>query len=160
MGDKGDLDRFWSKVDTSGDCWNWTASVTKQGYGQFSIGGRHGHKLYAHRYSFELVNGDIPSGLQIDHICHNRKCVNPEHLRLATNKQNHEHYRGPTVRSTSGIRGVYWHKTSQKWQATVGHHGEIVHVGIFEHREDAEQAVIAKRNELFTHNDKDRLIST
>jgi len=73
-----------------------------------------------------------------------------------TNKQNHEHYRGPQRGNPSGLRGVSWDKRRRKWRAEVGHNGQCYHVGRFESLDDAEAAVIAKRIELFTHNDLDR----
>lgn len=82
------LRRFWPKVQKSGDgCWTWTACRTSDGYGQ--IKGHRTRKLwYAHRVSYELVNGPIPDGLQIDHLCRNPSCVNPEHLEAVTPRRN------------------------------------------------------------------------
>lgn len=102
------------------------------------------------------VVGAIPADREIDHICHNRKCVNPEHLRLVTRKQNQEHRINPNSNSRSGVRGVHWHKAQQRWTATVGHHRQRLFVGYYDTIEEAEAAVIAKRNELFSHNDMDR----
>ena len=87
--------------------------------------------------------------MQLDHICHNRACVKPEHLRLVTNKQNQEHRRGATARSQTGVRGVSPHLGL--WRAQVGHHNENITVGYFDTIAEAEAAVIAKREELFTH---------
>ena len=112
--------------------------------------------LYAHRVSFELASGPIPGGLSIDHICHNRGCVRPEHLRLATAKQNAENLSGLRKDNTSGVRGVFWNKANRNWRATICHNGALIYVGSYSTLAEAEAAVLAKRNELFTHNDLDR----
>ena len=80
-------DRFWGKVDKNGPtgCWLWTASITRSGYGHFRIGS----KLHpAHRVAYELSIGQIPEGLQLDHLCRVRRCVNPKHLEPVTNQEN------------------------------------------------------------------------
>lgn len=79
------MERFWSKVDKSGVCWNWTASKKYKNYGQFWYKGRND---FAHRVSYELCKGVIPDGLQIDHLCRNPSCVNPDHLEAVTQKEN------------------------------------------------------------------------
>lgn len=81
---------FWAKVDKSGGddaCWIWTA-CTNRSYGSFLWNNRVTH---AHRVSWMLVHGDIPSGLEICHNCpggDNPSCVNPKHLYLGTHTQN------------------------------------------------------------------------
>lgn len=77
--------RFWSKVDASGDCWLWLGSITANGYGQTSVGGR---RQAAHRYAYEQTVGPIPNGLQLDHLCRVHACVNPDHLEPVTNREN------------------------------------------------------------------------
>lgn len=75
--------RYWSKVDRSGGdnaCWLWTA-FTQKGYGRFE-------GVVAHRVAYELLVGPIPDGLQLDHLCRVRQCVNPAHLEPVTNAEN------------------------------------------------------------------------
>lgn len=153
----GDIDRFWSKLDRSGECWEWTASLNAKGYGQFFCKRNGRSKSFrAHRLAYELSVGEIPSGMSIDHKCHNKSCANPQHLRVTTNKENHENLSGPNRNSTSGIRGVCWDQGRQKWKSTVMHNGRTFNLGVFDDIEQAESVVVAKRLELFTHNDMDR----
>lgn len=77
-------ERFWSKVDTSGECWQWTAALTN-GYGRFGIGRK---VVLAHRFAWELANGPIPDGLGVLHACDNPSCVRPAHLFVGTSKDN------------------------------------------------------------------------
>lgn len=77
-------DRFWSRVDADGDCWEWTGS-TREGYGAVRFRGRN---TLAHRVSYEHLVGPIPEGLELDHLCRNRRCVNPDHLEPVTHREN------------------------------------------------------------------------
>ena len=139
--------RFWAKVTKTPTCWLWTAGRDRNGYGKFEVSGR---SVQAHRYAYELLVGPIPAGMQIDHrtTCP-KNCVNPEHLRPATHKQNQE--------NRSGIHGVSWFAPLGKWRVRIRHNGRLYHIGVFDRKELAIQAVIRKRNELFTHNDADRV---
>mgnify|MGYP001601937125 CR=1 FL=1 len=80
--------RFWEKVDKNGSngCWVWGAWTNERGYGLFSP--THRDKIFAHRWAYENINGPIPEGYQLDHLCRNRICVNPAHLEVVTPQQN------------------------------------------------------------------------
>ncbi|NOQ62707.1 HNH endonuclease [Mycolicibacterium fortuitum] len=146
-------DRLWLRVNKTENCWLWTGPVDVWGYGVFKMSGQ-SHR--AHRISFELTNGPIPNGLMIDHVCHTPRCVRPDHLRLATAKQNSENLLGAQRNSKSGVRGVTRMLDCDRWKAQVRHNGKCIYLGLFDSIDDAEAAVVAKRNELFTHNDADR----
>jgi hypothetical protein len=74
--------RFFSHVNGLPDgCWLWTASTDQGGYGKY-------RRMQAHRYAYELFIGDIPPGLEMDHLCRMRECVNPFHVEPVTHAEN------------------------------------------------------------------------
>ncbi len=77
--------RFWSKVDYSDDCWNWTAAKDRKGYGWFWFDKG---PVRAHKYAYESVYGKVRDGLVIDHLCRNRGCVKISHMETVTNVEN------------------------------------------------------------------------
>lgn len=82
-----DIERFEKYVEKTDSCWNWTGRVSVNGYGSSSVSWRRLGKL-AHRTAYKIYVGTIPDGLQIDHLCRNRKCVNPDHLEPVTYIEN------------------------------------------------------------------------
>ena len=79
------LDRFWSKVDRSGDCWLWKASRTADGYGVIRWAGK---SRKAHRVAWVIAAGEIPAGKLVLHRCDVPGCVRPSHLFLGTDADN------------------------------------------------------------------------
>lgn len=109
-----------------------------------------GRNILAHRYSWELAYGEIPPHKVIDHLCHVRSCVNPDHLRIATHTQNMENRKGAHSNSKSGIRGVYWDSVENRWRGEVQHNGKRISVGSFSSMTEAETATVALRKKLFS----------
>src|SRR5438105_2573404 len=79
------VERFWAKVEKTDTCWLWTASTANGGYGAFVL---NDVIVRAHRFAYELLVGPIPEGLQLDHLCRVRHCVNPAHLEPVTQQEN------------------------------------------------------------------------
>jgi len=87
--------RLFEKIipEPNSGCWLWAGSVNGDGYGKiFAFGG----PRYAHRVSYEIHKGPIPQGMQIDHLCRNPACVNPDHLEAVSNREN-------TLRGRAGL---------------------------------------------------------
>ncbi len=82
------LRNFWARVRKGvgkDDCWEWVGDHIKKGYGRLRLGGRN---FLAHRVSFFLANGELPSDLIIRHTCNNPPCCNPNHLKSGTCADN------------------------------------------------------------------------
>lgn len=78
-------ERFFRHVNKTDTCWLWTGYLNSKGYASFRVGGV---QHPAHRVSHELFNGPISMGLEIDHLCRVRHCVNPDHLEAVTHREN------------------------------------------------------------------------
>jgi hypothetical protein len=89
----------------------WIGCKTKNGYGRMHVGSRYegnDRNVLAHRVAYELARGPIPDGLQVDHICRTRSCINPDHLELVTQRENILRGEGGSARNarkTHCIRG-------------------------------------------------------
>lgn len=76
-------------VPSLGACWEWTGCRKATGYGQFKpAGDKHTKVVRAHRWAWERVNGPVPSGLELDHLCRNPACVRPSHMQAVTHVEN------------------------------------------------------------------------
>lgn len=100
-------DRFWPKVvrDPDTGCWEWTGA-TARGYGQIWSAGQ---RVYAHRLAYELLVGPIPEGLELDHLCRNRPCVNPRHLEPVTHRVNTLRGVSPSAKAATQTHCVHGH---------------------------------------------------
>lgn len=99
------VSRFWTKVNKTPTCWLWMSPLSNKGYGVFW---NHTAATPAHRFSYELMRGGIENGMQLDHLCRVRHCVNPAHLELVTDAENVLRGIGPTAinaRKSKCIRG-------------------------------------------------------
>ncbi len=106
-------ERFWEKVDKSGDCWLWTASRDTTGYGCIRVAGV---LRVAHRVAFEMAFG--ATALELDHLCRVRACVNPSHLEPVTHAENMR--RGAWARKTHCPRGHAYDETNTCRHAATG----------------------------------------
>lgn len=85
------MELFWKKVSKTDACWLWIGHVSDNGYAKFgwqTIADRKMHGATVHRVAWSSVNGDIPDGMQIDHLCRVRNCVRPDHLEVVTPREN------------------------------------------------------------------------
>ena len=113
---------------------DWRAN--NRGYGSFWNGER---SLPVHRYAFITFNGPIDDEMDVDHICHNRRCVRPSHLRAATRGEN-QWNTGKQKNNSSGYKGVTRPKGRRKWQAQITVDDRVHYLGTFDDPEDAHAA--------------------
>lgn len=95
-----DTTRFWTKVSKGDGCWLWAGAKNDDGYGHFGtwVDGKR-RTLNAHKYSYELHVGAVPSGLCVMHTCDVPACVNPAHMKLGTHQEN---------MADAGAKGRVW----------------------------------------------------
>lgn len=101
---------FWDRVDKNGDCWLWIGSTNGLGYGEIRI---KQIKYYVHRLLFQLTNGKIPSGTELDHLCSEPRCCNPSHLEAVDHLENVRRAAKPKphLLKTHCIRGHDFYET-------------------------------------------------
>ncbi len=93
-------------------CWVFPGADNGRGYGIVGLPGR--RMAYAHRVVYEALVGTIPQGLQIDHLCRNRRCVNPDHLQVVTARENLLRGDSPAMRAHSRGECTRGHKVNEK----------------------------------------------
>lgn len=147
------LEAFWSRVNVAGDCWLWTGRPTAQGYGAIHWGGRH---ITAHRLSVEIHSGPIQDGLQVDHVCRNRLCVRPEHLRVVTDGENKQNL-GVYANSSTGVRGVSYYPKRGKFLAYAQRGGKRHYLGWHLTLESADRAAAEWRRANMPLSEMDKL---
>lgn len=91
--------RFWAKVEVTEGCWLWRGYIDAAGYGRFTSDGT----PIAHRVAYQFIVGRIPEGMELDHLCRQRNCVNPDHLEPVTHHVNM--LRGCQAQQTHCING-------------------------------------------------------
>lgn len=125
-------------TDAAAGCWMWTAYINPDGYGMFK---HRGAMRLAHGASYELHIGPVPDGLELDHLCRNRACVNPDHLEPVPHKVNVQ--RAKKSSSSTGIRGVS--RRGNSYRATLCRDGVWILHKTFRTLEEATEAVRVAR---------------
>jgi len=109
--DESFISRFWSQVDKTDNCWNWIGAKHEQGYGLIKSGET---SLRAHRISVLMSGREIPDGCNVDHLCKNTSCVNPDHLEVVTPKENTLRGEGITAKNAKKTHCVHGHEFTEE----------------------------------------------
>lgn len=115
------IEKFEERILKTDSCWNWIGTIKTQGYGTFCFNYK---KYYSHRFSYELYKNKIPEKFEIDHLCRNRKCVNPDHLEAVTSRINNLRSGSPSAinsKKTHCIRGHEFNKENTYFSKTGRH---------------------------------------
>lgn len=136
---------FAARTEWQGDCLIWTGATTSTGRGSIYNGDK---VISTHVFAWERINGPVPEGLILDHICHTGACCNIAHLRLATRGQNNSNLSGAHKdNKSSGVRNVK--RRGNKWRVTVDKDGKRHYFGTFDTIEEAAKVAARAREELF-----------
>jgi len=135
---------FRRRTMRNGECLEWIGRVGSDGYGRITVKRK---SVLAHRVAWERTNGEIPNGMEIDHQCHNIKCVEVAHLRLATRMQNAWNMSGPNSDSSSGVRNVS--RNGAGWAVTVTRDRVTHYFGTYKTVEEAALVAEQARRSLF-----------
>ena len=136
------LDKY---TEVEGDCLVWVRGVDSNGYGAISYQGK---RLAAHRVAWERLNGPIPTGMVLDHVCWTRRCVKVSHMRLATRAQNSAYRSSNGVTSATGFRNVYA-RSNGTFLVQVSKGGKALTFGAYKDISEAAEVAARARREAF-----------
>ena len=143
-------ERFWERVDKSGECWKWTGYRDKDGYGEFHAGEGFTSRK-AHRYSHFLATGEEPP--VVDHMCFTKSCVRPDHLRAATVSGNTQNQAPGSVLAESGFRNVFKsNNPNHPYKVAVIVNGKYKHLGYFDDADEANRVAIEARRKYYPYS--------
>lgn len=147
---KSPAERFWARVDKAGECWTWTGTRDKDGYGEFHAGEGFASRK-AHRYSHFLATGEQPP--VVDHLCFTKSCVRPDHLRSATVSGNTQNQAPGSVLAQSGFRNVFKsNNPNHPYKVALIVNGKYKHLGYFDDLEEANRVAVAARREHYPYS--------
>lgn len=123
---------FWSRVHRGApsECWEWAGPVNEHGYGQTGRSVAPDAGGLAHRIAYWILVGPVPDGLVLDHLCRNRRCVNPGHLEPVTQRENVLRGRGPVSRNAAKThcpKGHPYDEANTYWTTSGGRQCKTCH---------------------------------
>lgn len=146
-------DRFWTKVRKTESCWIWVGSKSRKGYGRIGTEKFASAKL-AHRVSWEIHRGEIPTGALVLHHCDNPSCVRPDHLFLGSGADNNADMarKGRGTKSKRGLPygvSLFARHPFRPYSSTVRYGGSTYHLGYFATCEEASAVAVAFKEKCY-----------